>query len=381
MSSLYIIQNVFKPNEATTNRLLAFIRSIDKAGVKATVTFIMPDKDKSTIDEPFKHVTIKYLWNSFTPSNKYLKYLFGFWYAHRFARALKDGDDVMMFDVCFWDVFMNQKGVNYYYEVTECPDVITFPSLPFDSSRKRYFSFCKKLQGLMVISTGLIDYFIQKGIDKNKIHLINMVVDANRFMGVSNLLKDDYIAYCGTASNNKDGVDQLIEAFSIFHKQYSNYKLYIFGNTPSRKQANNNYELVERLGLKEYVIFSGMVPAERIPELLIGAFALALDRPDNIQAKYGFPTKLGEYLLTGRPVVVTRVGDIPYFLTDMKSALLAQPNNPSDFAAKLMWVCEHPEEAEKIGANGKSVALEHFNSDIEAKKLLSIIMARKAREQ
>lgn len=371
---LYIIQNVYKPNEATINRLLAFIRSFDKAGVNATVVFIMPDKDKSVIDEVYQNISVKYLWNSQTPNNKYTKYLFGFWYAYKFARKLKDGDKVMMFDVCFWDVFMRRKGIEYYYEVTECPEVITFPTMPFDTSRKRYLSYCRKMSGIMVISTELKRYFRERGLDGNKIHIINMVVDAKRFEGVFRPASEKYIAYCGTASNNKDGVDQLIKAFGIFHKKFTDYKLYIIGNTPSRQQANNNYELTEQLGLKDYVVFTGVVPAKKMPEMLSGAQILALDRPDNIQAKYGFPTKLGEYLLTGKPVVVTKVGDIPSFLSDKVSALLASPNNPEDFAAKLAWVCEHPQEAGKIGENGKKVALEHFNSDIEAMKLRNIIL-------
>ena len=373
---LYIIQNVYKPNEATINRLLAFIRSFDKAGVKATVVFIMPDKDKSVIDDVYENISVKYLWNPHTPNNKYTKYLFGFWYAYEFARKLKEGDKVMMFDVCFWDVFMRHKGIDYYYEATECPDVISFPSMPFDKSRKRYLSYCLKMSGIMVISTELKRYFLERGYDGNKIHIINMIVDAKRFEGGYKPAAEKYIAYCGTASNNKDGVDQLIKAFGIFHKKFTDYKLYIIGNTPSRQQANNNYELTEQLGLKDSVVFTGMISAKKMPEILSGAQILALDRPDNIQAKYGFPTKLGEYLLTGKPVVVTKVGDIPSFLSDMKSALLAQPNNPEDFAGKLAWACEHPQEACKIGENGKKVALEHFNSDIEAMKIIKIIIEK-----
>lgn len=370
---LYIIQNVYKPNEATINRLLAFIRSFDKIGVKATVVFIMPDKDRSVVDESFQNIEIKYLWNTQTSNNRYTKYLFGFWYAYKFARKLRKGDKVMMFDVCFWDVFMRRKGIYYYYEVTECPNVIPLRTMPFDKARKRYLSYCRKMSGIMVISTELKRYFLEKGFEENKIHIINMVVDAKRFEGDFKPAAEKYIAYCGTASNNKDGVDQLIKAFAIFHKKFTDYKLYIIGNTPSRQQANNNYELTEQLGLKDSVVFTGMVSAKEMPEMLSGAQILALDRPDNIQAKYGFPTKLGEYLLTGKPVVVTKVGDIPSFLSDKESALLAQPNNPEDFAAKLAWACEHPQEASKIGEKGKKVALEHFNSEIEAMKLGNII--------
>lgn len=371
---LYLIQNVYKPNEATTNRLLAFLRAFDNAGVKATVIFIMPDKDKSIIDEAYHNISVRYLWNNHTSNNKYAKYLFGFWYTYRFSRGLKNGDKVMMFDVCFWDVLKMKKGVDYYYEVTECPEVINFSSMPFDRSRKRYFSYCKKLDGLIVISTELKKYFIEKGVISNRIHIINMVVDPKRFEGICKSSSEKYIAYCGTASNNKDGVDQLIKAFGIFHKNYTDYKLYIIGNTPSKNQANNNYELTEQLGLKNYVVFTGMISSKKMPEMLSGAQILALDRPDNVQAKYGFPTKLGEYLLSGRPVVVTRVGDIPSFLSDKESALLAQPNNPNNFAEKLAWACEHPKEADIVGENGKRVALEHFNANIEATKLLDVFM-------
>ena len=78
--------------------------------------------------------------------------------------------------------------------------------------------------------------------------------------------------------------------------------------------------------------------------------------------------------MSGRPVVVTKVGDIPLFLKDRGSALLAEANHPDDFAAKLSWVSEHPQEAERIGENGKLVALEHFNASIEGEKLLDVII-------
>lgn len=69
-----------------------------------------------------------------------------------------------------------------------------------------------------------------------------------------------------------------------------------------------------------------------MPQMLKNAEALVLDRPNSLQAQYGFPTKLGEYLLTGNPVVVTKVGDIPLYLKDGVSALLSEDRNPKEFA-------------------------------------------------
>ena len=200
-----------------------------------------------------------------------------------------------------------------------------------------------------------------------------MFVDTTRFQGLKKQPSEPYIAYCGTASNNKDGVDQLIKAFAIVVKKYPKYKLYIIGKTPSKQQRFDNFELVKDLGIENNVVFTGVVSSSEIPQMLMNATILALDRPNNLQAKYGFPTKLGEYLQTGNPVVITRVGDIPIFLKDGESALIAEPENPNSFSEKLCWAIEHPVEAREIGKKGKQVSDFHFNSIFETKKIISII--------
>ena len=203
-----------------------------------------------------------------------------------------------------------------------------------------------------------------------------MIADTTRFAGLQKQQVKPYVAYCGTASNTKDGVDQLIRAFSLVVKRHPDYKLYIIGSTPSKKQRFNNLELVEELGIKESIVFTGIIAAHQMPQMLMNAEILALDRPYNLQAKYGFPTKLGEYLLTGNPVVVTRVGDIPLFLTDGESALIAEPDNPQSFADKLCWAIEHPKEGALIGTAGKCVAEQAFNYLTETQKLINVILKR-----
>lgn len=107
-----------------------------------------------------------------------------------------------------------------------------------------------------------------------------------------------------------------------------------------------------------------------MPQILKNATVLALDRPDSLQAQCGFPTKLGEYLLTENPVVVTKVGDIPLFLKDGETALLAEERNPYEFSSKLLWALDHPAEAIEIGKAGAQVAMREFNYLNETKRLL-----------
>ncbi|MCS2815132.1 glycosyltransferase [Bacteroides ovatus] len=200
-----------------------------------------------------------------------------------------------------------------------------------------------------------------------------MTVDNNRFIGLKKQTSKKYIAYCGTASNNKDGVDELIKSFAIVHKSYPDVKLYIIGKTPDKDDVSGNLKLIENLGVKNSVVFTGIVSAAEMPQILKNATVLALDRPDSLQAQCGFPTKLGEYLLTENPVVVTKVGDIPLFLKDGETALLAEERNPYEFSSKLLWALDHPAEAIEIGKAGAQVAMREFNYLNETKKIIKAI--------
>ena len=157
------------------------------------------------------------------------------------------------------------------------------------------------------------------------------------------------------------------------HKLHPDVKLYIIGKTPDKDDVSGNLKLIENLGVKSSVVFTGIVSAAEMPQILKNATVLALDRPDSLQAQCGFPTKLGEYLLTENPVVVTKVGDIPLFLKDGETALLSEERNPQEFSSKLLWALEHPEEAVEIGKAGAQVAMREFNYLNETKKIIKAI--------
>ena len=132
-------------------------------------------------------------------------------------------------------------------------------------------------------------------------------------------------------------------------------------------------KLINDLGIHDKVVLTGVVAASEMPQILKNASILALDRPDNIQARYGFPTKLGEYLLSENPVVVTHVGDIPLFLKDSVNAYIAEPCNPKAFAEKLTEAFEYKEKASVVGLNGAATAKEHFSNEIETEKMVKIM--------
>lgn len=239
--------------------------------------------------------------------------------------------------------------------------------------------FFKKLHyplfdGLLLMTKRLINYFeIEK---KNNIPFLHvpMTVNFQRFSRVeksNSCLK--YIAYCGVLNDKKDGVNILIEAFAKLSTEFPDIHLYLIGDAGSEAERDQYTSRINQHKLSNRVVFTGRVAKEEIPELLGNAIILVLPRPLSLQAEAGFPTKLGEYLSTGKPVVVTRVGEIPDYLSDGVSAFIAEPGNEDSLFCKMKTIMIDYEKAERIGKNGKEVVLKHFNYRNQTKDILNFI--------
>jgi glycosyltransferase involved in cell wall biosynthesis len=207
-------------------------------------------------------------------------------------------------------------------------------------------------------------------VSNDKITIVNSIVDTSRFEGIEKQECEPYFAYCGNGNNKKDKVDELIKVFARVAARHEDIKFYIIGPTKQvYKDEKDNVQLVHELGLDERVVFTGMKPASEVPQLLVNAKALFLTRPDTLQNRAGFSTKLGEYLASGNPVVAAGVGDIPLYLIDHENAFLFEPGDFSAVEDAMEYILANPEAANKIGLAGKLAAETHFNSLIESKKL------------
>ena len=95
-------------------------------------------------------------------------------------------------------------------------------------------------------------------------------------------------------------------------------------------------------------------------------------RPSSLQSTGGFPTKLGEYLSTANPVVVTAVGDIPRFLDDSNS-FIVKPDNNAAFAEQIVRIFDDYATAVEVGKKGRVVAEQNFNYRVQSPRIHSFI--------
>lgn len=362
---IFLVAMKYSSSIAAINRLMAFAKGLGEDNIDVQVLFLLPDAAYSRVEGSYPNVSFHYLWEGQqVQCNNLKKKIIFFKSIRKMFHCFERNSNVLLLTF-FWPLFILlsfSRKIALYHETTEIP-TITFPKSFIGKRMLHYYiKRCRTSRGIFVISDHIKQYYISEGIPESKIHIVNMIVDPDRFSGLQpSPTQDKYIAYCGTVSNAKDGVDYLIKSFRIVANKYPEYKLYIIGNTPLAIDLQTNSSLVRSLNLTDKVIFTGRVESKEMPHLLFNARILALARPTSLQAECGFPTKLGEYLCTENPVVITDTGEIKNYLTDGVSCIFAKPNDEQDFALKLQWVIENYDKALTIAQKGRLVALCSFN--------------------
>ena len=178
----YIFYQGITPNTASGNRFLAFLKGFDELGVKGTAVLLKPSVNNYKIQETFQFIKIKYLWKDWPFAWRVFDKLYRPLAFQRFLWSLKNGDVVFCYGSSLYLTrFRAKEGVRVFHERTESPDVV---SLPTPKLQDGYLRACKSLDGLFVISTTLKSYFVNKGVPADKIRIINMTVDSNRFIGL-----------------------------------------------------------------------------------------------------------------------------------------------------------------------------------------------------
>ena len=266
------------------------------------------------------------------------------------------------------------KGIKIIQEKSEFPFVLMRKG-PFSKIWATIYTSTtyKLFDGMIVMTKPLMDYFLTKVKKSCKLVEVPMTVDLDRFSidKSQTTVFGDYIAYCGNMADNKDGVMNLIEAFDIASRKVKNVKLLLIGGSSNPEDLDNLKAYAKDKG-DGRIVFYGRAMREEIPQLLVNAKALALARPSSLQSTGGFPTKLGEYLATSNPVVVTAVGDIPRFL-DESNSFIVEPDNNQAFAERLIQIFSNYTVAQEIGKEGRKVAEQYFNYKVQSPKIHNFI--------
>jgi glycosyltransferase involved in cell wall biosynthesis len=87
------------------------------------------------------------------------------------------------------------------------------------------------------------------------------------------------------------------------------------------------------------------------------------------------PAKIFEYLACGLPIVINLKSVAWDIVNEAKAGVLANEDDATDLANKILYLYNHKSEALKMGENGRAYALENYDRKKIVEKLEKVIVA------
>ena len=392
-----MIRNVFimgdrfgyPTGRATVSRVRNIALGLKSNAVEAKVLIIAPSDEAWDIQNKNLHGVddgIEYMYTTrttFKSQNKFLHQydiLVGLLNAFRFLYAKKKADELdyvilyfrKTYTLFLLGTFLRILKVKTVVEL--CEWVSAFPS------KSKYHKFLRDLfsnnvfrwvDGAVLISEYLMKKFdeFQRANKKNgKSFLLPILVDFNKYPLSDHYEHNCKFLFCGQL-DYLEITEFLLHAFALVLKNEPNAVLYMVGNADNPKNFAKLTKLSEELSLGKSIIFTGFVTDEELVALYNETEVLLLPLPNDERTTARFPTKIGEYLSTGKPIVVSKQGDIKRYLVDGESCFFVDEFIPEKFAEKMIEALSNFELSKKIGIAGRKIAETNFSADIQCKHL------------
>ncbi len=225
--------------------------------------------------------------------------------------------------------------------------------------------------GVIVISTNLKKHYL-KHLPESKILINPILVSEVTHDSIkkgslavvkqklqATLTGQRLLVYSGSFGE-KDGIFYLIDAFEEVVKTYPDTVFVMTGKNANEAFMNEIRSYIKQHGLQDKIRLVGFINADELLCYNMMADILLACRSNSAFANHGFPWKLGEYCMTGRPIIATNVSDIENYFINNESLFIVAPNNPAAIAEKVKYIFNDYSNAMEVAKKGKQTALKEF---------------------
>lgn len=172
------------------------------------------------------------------------------------------------------------------------------------------------------------------------------------------------ITFFGTPDERK-GILTVIEALKILKEQNRETKVHIYGNYTA-EERERTVEFARMLGVEECLAWGGFLREERVfDKFQESLFTLS------VYEKGEGSSVIVHALATATPVIATDVGGLPEYVGE--GGVIIPPGDAKALAEAMIELMDSPELRKRCGEEGRKRALEVFDREIVAKKIIDLL--------
>ncbi len=217
-------------------------------------------------------------------------------------------------------------------------------------------------------------YLVSQGAEERNIHIVRCGVNPEEFTPAPGHVERPATWRIGSLGRmvEKKGFETLLHAASLLKDQV-NFQLVLAGSGPLEDRLK---QLVASLALEDVVEFSGPVPHSEVPAWLVrlDLFVLACQR-DSQGDMDGIPVVLMEAMVSGVPVISTRLSGIPELIEDGREGHLVPADNAQALAQAIRSLLESDTLRESVRANALDKVRREFSARGNLERLIDLVEA------
>jgi len=208
------------------------------------------------------------------------------------------------------------------------------------------------------------------GIEPDRIYLLPVVVDINKFINPSDEnIREQFkakgfekiVLFVGRLVYQKD-LSTLLKAAKIVIDNQPKTFFMIVGNG---KEKDSLEAISRSLGISDNVLFTGEIARDEVPKYFHSCDIFALS-----SVYEGTCRVLVEAAASGKPIVTTNIAGADDIVISGKTGFVVEPKDFKQLAEKIVYLLKHPEVAEKMGRAG----FEHITEVFDEKKMVDGLM-------
>lgn len=175
------------------------------------------------------------------------------------------------------------------------------------------------------------------------------------------------IVYVGMMGK-QDGLDYLLRALMALRRDLNrrDFHALLIGDGP---EVSTLKVYARIAGIEEHVTFTGLVAQDKVFEGIATASVCVCPDPAIGLNEKSTLVKVLEYMGLGKPVVAFDL--VETRASAAGAALYVTPNNEREFAEKIAWLLDRPEERERMGSEGRERILNGLAWDHQKDQMLA----------
>ena len=263
---------------------------------------------------------------------------------------------------------INEADAPCVYEALEFhKEFWSIPKLPAFLEK----SNLKQSELNICVSQTAKEYFLNYGIQDNKVKVITNGADVNKFHKDINSskvvekydLKDKIIIGFVGSFHIWHGVENLINIIKNVLSKNTEVVFLLVGQGGPMKSSLEGFIKTEKLFKNVYM--AGYIPPSEIPNY-ISAMDIVVAPYPKLKFFYYSPVKIFEYMACQKPVLTTNIGQISEIITDGENGVLCKPDDSDELLNKLLQLIVDREKRKKIGLNARKTIVDSHTWSIKA---------------